>query len=65
MSVKKPSSTLVSKLIALLLTLQIILLGIQAKNDIQDGESQIELFIRMLSNCISLLQQVKEDKEDN
>lgn len=56
---------LTRKLIALLLTLQIVLLGIQAKNDIQDGESQIEVFIWMINNCISLLQQVKEDKEDN
>ncbi len=53
------------KLITLLLTLQIILVGIQAKTRIQDGESQIEIFIWMVNNCISLLQQVKEDKEDN
>ena len=56
---------LTRKLITLLLTLQIILVGIQAKNRIQDGESQIEIFIWMVNNCISLLQQVKEDKEDN
>ncbi len=53
------------KLIALLLTLQIFLLGIQAKNDIQDGESQIEIFIWMLNNCISLLQQVKDEEKDD
>lgn len=56
---------LTRKLIALLLTLQIVLMGIQTKNLIQDGESQIELFIWMLNNCISLLQQVKDDEEDN
>ncbi|MBV6625551.1 MAG: hypothetical protein KI793_21925 [Rivularia sp. (in: Bacteria)] len=56
---------LTCKLIALLLTLQIILMGIQAKNRIQNGESQIEVFIWMLNNCISLLQQVKDDEEDD
>ncbi len=53
------------KLIALLLTLQIFLLGIQAKNDIQDRESQIEIFIWMLNNCISLIQQVNDEEKDD
>ena len=56
---------LTRKLIALLLTLQIIFMGIQAKNRIQDGESQIEVLIWMINNCISLLQQAKDDEEDN
>ncbi|MEO1432790.1 MAG: hypothetical protein AAFV71_27735 [Cyanobacteria bacterium J06633_8] len=56
---------LTRKLISLLLTLQIILMGIQAKNRIQDGESQIEVFIWMINNCVSLLQQVKNDEEDD
>ena len=63
MSDKKLSSRLANKLISLLLILQIILMGIQAKNHIQDEESQIEIFIWMINNCISLLKQVKE--EDN
>lgn len=65
MSVKKSSSILVSKLIALLLTLQIVLFGIQAKNRIQNEESQIEVLIWMINNCVSLLQQVKDKEEDN
>ncbi|WP_414621794.1 hypothetical protein [Calothrix sp. CCY 0018] len=40
-------------------------MGIQAKNGIQDGESQVEVFILMINNCISLLQQVKDDEEDD
>ncbi len=56
---------LTGKFIALLLTLQIMLMGIQAKNGIQDGESQVEVFILMINNCISLLQQVKDDEEDD
>ena len=65
MSHKKSRSRLANKLIALLLTLQIIFMGIQAKNRIQDGESQIEVLIWMINNCISLLQQAKDDEEDN
>ena len=56
---------LTHKLITLLLTLQIMLMGIQAKNDIQNGESQIEVFLWMLNNCISLLQQVKDEQKDD
>ncbi|MDY6898258.1 MAG: hypothetical protein SWZ49_09295 [Cyanobacteriota bacterium] len=40
-------------------------MGIQTKNLIQDGKSQIELFIWMINNCVSLLQQVKDKEEDN
>ena len=58
-------NNLTRKLIALLLTLQITFMGIQAKNRIQDGESQIEVLIWMINNCISLLQQAKDDEEDN
>lgn len=56
---------LTRKLITLLLTLQIMLMGIQVKNSIQDGESQIEIFIWMVNNCISLLQQVKDEEKDD
>ncbi len=56
---------LTRKLITLLLTLQITLVGIQAKTRIQDGESQIEIFIWMVNNCISLLQQVKDEEKDD
>lgn len=56
---------LTHKLIALLLTLQIILMGIQAQNRIHDGESKIEVFIWMLNNCISLLQKVKDEEKEN
>ena len=63
MLVKK--SQFISKLITLLLTIQIILFGIQANNRIQDGESQIEVLLWMLSNCTSILQQVKDEKKDD
>ena len=62
MLVKK--SQFISKLIALLMSIQIILLGIQANNRIQDGESQIEVLLWMLSNCTSILKQVKKDDDD-
>lgn len=63
MSVKKSDSKLVNKLIALLLTLQIILLGIQAKNRIQQGDSTIEVLISMVENTITLLKKIKSEKQ--
>ena len=62
MSVKKSDPKLVNKLIAFLLTLQIILLGIQAKNRIQQGDSTIEILIAMVNNTIVLLNKIKSEK---
>ena len=62
MSIKKSDSKLVNKLIVLLLTLQMILLGIQAKNRIQQGDSLIEIPIWMFGNTIALLKEVKREK---
>ena len=53
---------LTQKLITLLLTLQIVLFGIQAKNCIQEGDSKVEFLIWMLGNTITLLKKVKSEK---
>ncbi|MDJ0634391.1 MAG: hypothetical protein QNJ34_14480 [Xenococcaceae cyanobacterium MO_188.B29] len=53
---------LTQKLIVLLLTVQIILLGIQAKNRIQQGDSTIEILIAMVNNTIVLLNKIKSEQ---
>ena len=53
------------KIIALLLVLQTLLLGVQAKNLIQQGDSAIEVMIWLINQCFPVLQRVKdlEDEE--
>ena len=62
MSVKKSDSKLVNKLMVLLLTLQILLLGIQAKNRIQQGDPTIEVLIPIVNHTIVLLNKIKSEK---
>lgn len=62
MAVKKSSSRLTNKLIALFLTLQIILMGIQLNNP--NEESSIGILIAMLNKCIALVEKVKDDEEN-
>lgn len=46
-------------MIALLLLLQTLLLGVQAKNRIQQGDSAIEVMICLINQCFPVLQRVK------
>jgi hypothetical protein len=53
------------KIIALLLILQTLLVGVQAKNRIQQGDSAIEVMILLINQCFPVLQRAKdlEDEE--
>ncbi len=53
---------LTQKLIVSLLTLQMILLGIQAKNRIQQGDSTIEVLIPIVNHTTILLNRIKSKK---
>lgn len=55
MSVKKSGFCVSRKIIAILLILQIILISIQAKNRIQQGDSAIETLIWMINQYIPVL----------
>lgn len=66
---KDKRQNIVSKTIALLLTAQIFLIGLQAKSRIEDGESKLEVLIRMIQQCIPALKHIqslqeKRDKSD-
>lgn len=65
MSVKKPGKSVTQRAIAFLLTLQLTLVGIQAENRIQQGDSAIEVLIWMINQCIPVLKQASklEDKD--
>jgi len=54
---------------ALLLILQTILIGVNAENRIQQGDSPIEVLMWMINQCISVLKQAsslqdKQKKDD-
>lgn len=55
----------VGKIITVLFIIQIILIGIQSKNRIQQGDSTIEVLIWMINQYIPVLKRVRglEDKE--
>ena len=60
----------IGKTIALLLTAQIFLIGLQAKSRISDGESKLEVIISMIQQCIPALKHIqslqeKQDKSDS
>ncbi|MBD2663980.1 hypothetical protein B6N60_05019 [Richelia sinica FACHB-800] len=57
-------STLTRKIIALLLVLQTLLLGVQAKNRIQQGDSTIEVMIWLINQYFPVLQRVKTLEDD-
>ncbi|MBD2450568.1 hypothetical protein H6G76_26250 [Nostoc sp. FACHB-152] len=59
MSTKKTNFSLSRKIIALLLVLQTLFLGVQAKNRIQQGDSAIEVMIWLINQYIPVLQQAK------
>lgn len=58
-----------SKMICFLLTLQLFLIGVQGKIKIDQGDSTLEVLIRMVNQSIVVLQffsrQVKEQNKDN
>ena len=49
--------------IALLLILQTILIGVNAENHIQQGDSPIEVLIWMINQCIPVLKQASSLQE--
>ncbi|OUL19999.1 hypothetical protein [Nostoc sp. 106C] len=65
MSAKKSNSRLSQKLIAVLLSLKILLAGMQALDRIQKEESVTETLIWLINQCIPVLQQVSclEDEQ--
>ena len=66
MSTKKRNSSLSQKIITGLLILQTILIGVQAENCIQQGDSPIEVLIWAINQCVPVLQQYsRQEKEQN
>ncbi len=55
----------VGKIITVLLIIQTVLIGIQSKNRIQQGDSTIEVLIWMINQYIPVLKRVRglEDKQ--
>ncbi len=64
MSTKKNSSSLSQKIIAGLLILQTLLIGVQAENRIQQGDSPIKVLIWMINQSIPVLQKVSRQKKE-
>jgi hypothetical protein len=67
---KDKRQNILGKIIALLLTAQIFLIGLQAKSRIKDGESTLEVLISMIQQCIPALKHIqslqeKQDKSDS
>ena len=66
MSAKKRSSSLGQKIIVGLLILKTSLIGVQAENRIQQGDSPIEVLLWVINQCVPVLQQVSgQEKEQN
>ncbi|BAY80499.1 hypothetical protein NIES25_69870 (plasmid) [Nostoc linckia NIES-25] len=66
MSTKKRSSRLSERITAGLLILRILLIGIQAENRIQQGDTPIEVLLWVINQCVPVLQQVShQEKEKN
>ncbi|MEH2082842.1 MAG: hypothetical protein V7K89_23540 [Nostoc sp.] len=63
MSAKKPSKSVSQTAIAFLLTLQTILIGVNAENRLQQGDSPIEVLIWMINQCIPVLKQASSLQE--
>ncbi|MEM1312893.1 MAG: hypothetical protein AAGF07_05555 [Patescibacteria group bacterium] len=63
---KDKRQNIVGKVIALLLTAQIFLIGLQAKSRIEDGESKLEVLIQMIRQCIPVLKNIQslQSKQD-
>ncbi|MGH8002390.1 MAG: hypothetical protein ACREPR_23910 [Brasilonema sp.] len=67
MSAKKPGKNFSQKAIAFLLVMQTVLIGVQSKNRLEQGDSTIEVLIWMINHYIPVLKQASrlEDKEKN
>lgn len=69
MSAKKPGKSASQRAIALLLILQTTLIGVNAENRIQQGDSPIEVLMWMINQCIPILKQASslqdKQKKDN
>lgn len=65
MSAKKPGKSATQRAIAFLLILQTTLIGIQAENRLEHGDSAIEVLIWMINQTIPVLKQASslQDKE--
>ncbi|MEH2298019.1 MAG: hypothetical protein V7K88_02825 [Nostoc sp.] len=63
MSAKKPAKSVSQRAIAFLLILQTILIGVNAENRIQQGDSPIEVLIWMINQCIPVLKQASSFPE--
>lgn len=50
---------ILSKVIALLLSVQLLLVGLHAKNQIEDGSSTLEMLIWMIQQYIPTLKQIQ------
>ncbi|MFN6486942.1 MULTISPECIES: hypothetical protein [unclassified Nostoc] len=64
MSTKKRNSNLSQKIIAGLLILQTLLIGVQASNRIQQGDSPVEVLIWVANKCLVVLSQVRRLKKE-
>ncbi|GAX35862.1 hypothetical protein [Nodularia sp. NIES-3585] len=64
MSAKKSTSRRNQKLIAVLLSLKVLLAGIQATDRIQQGDSVTETLIWLISQCIPVLQQISRQEDE-
>lgn len=63
MSAKKRGQSASQRAIAFLLILQTILIGVNAENRLQQGESPIEVLIWMINQCIPVLKQASSLQE--
>lgn len=64
MSAKKSTSRRNQKLIAVLLSLKLLLAGIQATDRIQQGDSVAETLIWLINQCIPVLQQISRQEDE-
>ncbi|MDJ0797998.1 MAG: hypothetical protein QNJ51_14470 [Calothrix sp. MO_167.B12] len=60
---KDKRQNIVGKTIALLLTVQIFLVGLQAKSQIEDGELKLEVLIWMIQQSIPALKHIQSLQE--
>ncbi|MBN3869740.1 hypothetical protein [Nostoc sp. JL33] len=63
MSAKKRGKSASQRAIAFLLILQTILIGVNAENRLQQGNSPIEVLIWMINQCIPVLKQASSLQE--
>jgi|GEM_PF-1802079 len=63
---KKQRQNFASKTICFLLTLQLLLIGVQGKIKIDQGDSTLEVLMWMINQSIVVLQQMsRQEKEQN